>query len=292
MDYLHFPAKTNDYWKLQTYGGLPVKDMKSILQQRGYDSGSIKDKEDLKLCLQRSDIGLLSYTTLTNNQLRDVIHARRIETNDLAGKKGNRSELIDILDHADNNRKFDKFTELPPELRNRVYEYYFAAFEAPLHAPKQPPIALVNSLLRAETLPLFYATCVFDFILVMNRGPRRGNWLQMPAETHMWLSSTNAENITDIKHLRIKVYRQQPKESANFGDPIFCFYFDQFQAGEDVQLRLWAPAGMLSTSETLRNVQTNMNKMTEEIASRAGGWKLVKEYFFAIRRAIELSSQR
>ncbi|KAI5359876.1 hypothetical protein Slin15195_G117360 [Septoria linicola] len=64
-------------------------------------------------------------------------------------------------DHWMNPHTFHRFLDLPPELRNRIYETYFAEFKTPLYAPSQPPITKVSRQLRAETLAMFYGSSTF-----------------------------------------------------------------------------------------------------------------------------------
>lgn len=70
------------------------------------------------------------------------------------------------LDHPApmTNRKFDRFMDLPPELRERVYEFYMednALDEIRYNIPKEAPITHVSRLIRCESLPFFYAVTRF-----------------------------------------------------------------------------------------------------------------------------------
>lgn len=47
----------------------------------------------------------------------------------ISGYKGPREDLIHALAHADYQPQFESFTRLPPELRARIYEHYFAEFK-------------------------------------------------------------------------------------------------------------------------------------------------------------------
>ena len=62
------------------------------------------------------------------------------------------------LEQADDNATFDRFTELPPELRQIIFEYYMDSTLAN-RRPKsiyQPPLTMTSRMIREESLPLFY----------------------------------------------------------------------------------------------------------------------------------------
>jgi len=64
------------------------------------------------------------------------------------------------------------FTDLPPELRTRIYEAYFdeqrqirlpSLYDSPNPwNDQQPPITHVSRQIRAESLPTFYGYCTYD----------------------------------------------------------------------------------------------------------------------------------
>ena len=278
----------NDYWKLENYWHLSVKEMKSMLDDRGYYNKSIRDKSELQRCLRRTDLGLRSYKNYTNDELRELIRQRDIDITDISERKGQRCELIEALEKEDIRPRFHNFTRLPAELRNRVYEYYFADFKESLHAPKQPPITLICSLLRKETLPLFYATCTFDFNLMIPMNRVRGDRaLKMSSETLMWLYTTGEDNIADITHLRIRICRETPFRLVHPRDVALDFELHPLQPGEAVRMRLSrAQMPWLDFARLKKNVINAMQAVT----NRTGDSKLKKEHFFAVRRAIEVSA--
>lgn len=77
-----------------------------------------------------------------------------------------KAELILVLENADDNPHFEGFSELPAELRVRIYEFHFeSAYERGtfLGPPGQAPITRVSRLLRKESLPVFYDVVRFPF---------------------------------------------------------------------------------------------------------------------------------
>ena len=280
----------NDYWKLGSYNSLTKEDMKRMLDDRGYYNKSITDKQELRRCLRRCDLGLLSYKNYTNDELRDLIRQRGIDTDDVIspGNKGQRCELVGILENEDINREFANFERLPAELRARVYGYYFADFKESLHAPKQAPITLVNSLLRKETLPLFYGTCTFDFNLLIPSNRMQGQRsLKMPEETLEWLYCTANENIADINQVKIRVcnekgFRHQITRELRLDLQLYFFKTDGV-----LRMRLTYTSGLWPDVERLRK---NVLRAIQAATNRSGVNHLTKEHFFAVRRAIEISA--
>ena len=283
----------NDYWKLEKYDGISVKDMKSMLDQRGYYNKSIKNKDDLRRALRRCDMGLVSYMNFTNDELRCLIHKRGIDTNIISGPNGTRTELIEALESEDKHPRFAGFTRLPAEVRNRIYQYYFADFKQSLQAPKQPPVALVSSLLRNETLPLFYSTCTFDFNLCVDKKGAHG-WkdLKMSPDTLMWLHSTGKDNLAEIGHVRIRVGLTTIERNVMqvvWGRmiPELDFHLDRYGPAEVMKMSVARVRSSWGDCERLR-----MNVLSAwcTISIKNDSDKLTKDHFFALRRAIELSS--
>ncbi|KXT13513.1 hypothetical protein AC579_4162 [Pseudocercospora musae] len=55
-----------------------------------------------------------------------------------------------MLTDADSYLTFHRLMDLPPELRNSIYELVMAAYSKPLTSPSQPPLALVSRQVRDE----------------------------------------------------------------------------------------------------------------------------------------------
>ncbi|RMZ15345.1 hypothetical protein D0860_01663 [Hortaea werneckii] len=130
--------KHDSYWKLNL-PYLKIAEMHDILKSRNYHVAKKLTSDLLRSALRRSEQGHMSYHNCSNDELRRFIQARKIEASAL-GLKLPKSELVDVLQSEDQRPKFHRFQELPPELRNRIYEYHFANFHQPICAPSQPPI--------------------------------------------------------------------------------------------------------------------------------------------------------
>lgn len=91
----------------------------------------------------------------------------RRKLNSVPAKGASKQALISLLWDADDHASFSQFTELPAELRIRVYEYvlqdphlHISYKPLPRHKNyaihRQPAITRTNRLLRKEALPIFY----------------------------------------------------------------------------------------------------------------------------------------
>lgn len=93
---------------------------------------------------------------------RSQERAKRLEATRAKAKK---AAYIKVLHEADEAIVFDKFFELPPDLRTMVYkEYSDDLSRLPTTLPElpyQPPLTLASSDLRKEALPSFYERATF-----------------------------------------------------------------------------------------------------------------------------------
>lgn len=70
------------------------------------------------------------------------------------------SQLMDIIEKADDGLAFKFFLGLSSEHRARIYTLYYQDFPA-LDQLAHPPLAQVSKLLRQEALPVLYTACTF-----------------------------------------------------------------------------------------------------------------------------------
>jgi len=126
-------------------------------------------KADLRPCIsgvedlvQRCERGLLSYDAYSVEELTKFAEDRGYYVVPPSTKK----ELVQLLEKADDDIKFEKVLELPAELRNRIYGAYFEALGVLPQKLTQPPLCSVSRQIRAESLPVFYATATFQLRFV------------------------------------------------------------------------------------------------------------------------------
>ena len=65
---------------------------------------------------------------------------------------------------------FERFLDLPPELRVEVYGFYFADLKNSLKADswggyRQPPVTILDRIIRKDALDEFYKVMPFEMIV-------------------------------------------------------------------------------------------------------------------------------
>lgn len=201
-------CESSQYWSYQSlhsYSEHKNPGLRQLLVDRGYAFGSGMTRAALLACLKRSDSGLLSYTGRANSELRDFIQQRRLETNFKQGNIGTRTELVQLLNAADEDPRFHRFMELPAEIRGIVYRFYLDEPKKRLLTPKQPPLLSTNRLIREEALPLFYSKYAFAVQVVFSTGFLRPLQANIAPESLQWLQCTHADNLAMIRNLHVLV---------------------------------------------------------------------------------------
>ncbi|KAK5718091.1 hypothetical protein LTR17_015879 [Elasticomyces elasticus] len=127
-----------------------------------------------------------------------------------------------LWQYADHAPRFQRFLELPPELRTQIFEYYIAAFTlGGLHAPTMPPATRICRQLRNEVLPLFFTNCTFDIHFLQTYGrtlrwddpyssnlygpPRSAIQLAVNPLTAQFFHASDPVMLRRIRHLQICV---------------------------------------------------------------------------------------
>ncbi|GIZ37464.1 hypothetical protein CKM354_000090900 [Cercospora kikuchii] len=160
-----FGETAENYWKL-------VAPKSGAEARRNLDSKGISYKKtssigrlyELSYRVQR---GLLVFDKYSFTELERICVRKhyKLPDNLAKGKIAARKELAQYLEAHDTYNTFDKFLDLPAELRVMIYKFHLQDLEAtaenPEHLWAQPPITKVNKLIRAESLNLFHNTCNF-----------------------------------------------------------------------------------------------------------------------------------
>lgn len=151
-----------EYWKLVKPDWPTGKDHRPRLQEKRFAiASSSYTAHRMTYLISRCDRGMMSYEKRNKTDLKLFCQARGIKLPFAKGLK--KAALISLLEGEDEEgTTFRYFLDLPPELRLRIYEHYFSAFENGLVnlqwlgiILQPPPISQVCRLLRQETLPLF-----------------------------------------------------------------------------------------------------------------------------------------
>ncbi|KAF7185352.1 hypothetical protein HII31_13331 [Pseudocercospora fuligena] len=169
-----------NYWHLKVPGS--VADLKTSLDSRGLSYLKSSNKATLTEIHIRKQCGLLDYQQCDIDELsgfcitRGLLPLPKLEGKN---KRQRKKVLIQHLQDADDSSTFNKFLDLPPELRVNIYEFYFQDLQAsipnlllgtpnvsdwsPDVAKTQPPITITSRLIRKEALPVFYDNITFSF---------------------------------------------------------------------------------------------------------------------------------
>lgn len=245
----------------------------------------------------------MSYTPYKNDELRTFIANRGIDTSTVIvkGKKGTRKELLELLDQADQNPRFEKFTSLPAEIRHRIYTMYFAEFPEPIYAPIQPPLTLTCRQLRGETLQMFYHTIQLAIAFVQQNNPDyvRPQYhvrLHIPSEQLLWLHSLSPARASSLRRLRIDIKhddtgRRWWRDDPNFGaGGLGWFELDIVALGGDRKTRLVLrfPEGPSQyVRHKLERTRRFIMRAVVKINARKGAGGFTVEDLKALRNAME-----
>ncbi|EME82371.1 uncharacterized protein MYCFIDRAFT_175908 [Pseudocercospora fijiensis CIRAD86] len=166
------PIDPRNYWHLKVPGS--VAELKASLDSQGMSYVKSSNKATLTDIHIRNQCGFSDYQKCDIDELRNFCTSRGLlPLPELEGKnKRQRKKLLgQHLQDADDNSTFNRFMDLPPELRVNIYEFYFHDLQAKFKPfdwspdiPKtQPPITTPSRLVRKESLSVFYDLLTFKF---------------------------------------------------------------------------------------------------------------------------------
>ncbi|KAF7185340.1 hypothetical protein HII31_13319 [Pseudocercospora fuligena] len=149
------------------------RDVKADLDTWGRDHLQSHNKEKLWDIHCRRQRGLLNYSKYDVEELRGFCTNRGLKLPKAGkNKRQNKNLLIKHLDAADDDATFDKFLDLPPELRVIMFEWHFRDiapsdrenyYLAETIIRAQPPIARTSPLIRKEALDVWYKMVTYKF---------------------------------------------------------------------------------------------------------------------------------
>ena len=145
----------NSYWKLGLSEYQSARKTIIYLEDHGFRCRENANKAVASDAVGRYQRGLMSYEGLNVSELRSLCKAKGVSS-----KAKTASRLARALEKADDNATF-RLLELPPEIRNLIYELHFSDLGEISTSYAQPPLALASRQLRAEALPLFLGSATF-----------------------------------------------------------------------------------------------------------------------------------
>jgi hypothetical protein len=152
-------SKPRAYWQLPDFDSPTRQELHQGLSHHGREISKSSNKTQLVYQHERLARSLPSYAKCTTPMLLGFARDRALVSS--TGYTPSRWELVDLLLSADEDTRFERFIELPPELRGRIYEYYVDGFSDVVCSLRPPPLALTSKLLKKEVMPVFYARSVF-----------------------------------------------------------------------------------------------------------------------------------
>jgi hypothetical protein len=196
----------NDYWKLGSGNKIRKKNELLGLLKQISTSVNGKNMTRLRELYVRQQPGLLSYEGLGARELRSFVTQRglSLQTN----PKPSLAILKTHLEQADDDASFDRFSDLPPELRQQIFMQYFDSFDEPpcntsdSEPGGQPPITRVSRQTRLEALPMFYSRFSFTFCTT---------WCYTASicVNKRFIRNTAAQNFARIRFLKLSGYIYQ-----------------------------------------------------------------------------------
>ncbi|KXS99828.1 hypothetical protein AC578_8875 [Pseudocercospora eumusae] len=234
----------DDYWKLQSYNSMTAQQMRELLQKRRYAVGKSDSKDKLEEALLRSDCGMQSYADQSDDDLRALVRSRGVDASHVicGNKVGTRGDLLSLLKNADMNPRFEKFSDLAAELRNKIYEHYFSEIRQSLYAPSEPPITRVSRDIRQETIKMYYDSCTFDFVLRLPKtsqalGRRslqaHARRLTIPSQMRLFMSSVSPNHLAYVRKVNIQLVPHHERESAYQNDAHTALSIEVSEEGLD-----------------------------------------------------------
>ncbi|KAK6433380.1 hypothetical protein LTR95_010448 [Oleoguttula sp. CCFEE 5521] len=150
----------SSYWKAgigTCRDRLTANDYANYLDKHGFQYKNGLSKQRLFELTTRCQRGLPSYQNVSMSELLQSADSHGIVAPTAGTASKRRAGLEALLEAADDQRAFPRFTELPPELRMRVYQHYFASLDLP-HlpgGPEIPPLFLVSRRVTAAGRGVF-----------------------------------------------------------------------------------------------------------------------------------------
>lgn len=195
-------AGPDNYWKLDSGFHWQKRGLREKLSKNkpsGFKIGC-GNTARLRTLYVRHQRGLLSFEGLPLQELRQFATLRCITVDPNAAATVVKAQL----EKADNEATFDRFADLPPEVRHIILQYHFEFLRSSTWALRkyQPPITMVSHMIRHESLPLFYDYC--GRLEIVSDGPITVPYKLNPSlATAKFLQSTPAHLLARIKSLQL-----------------------------------------------------------------------------------------
>lgn len=168
----------------------------------------------LMVLAERCDRGQLSYEAYPVAELRRYAIDRGMYA--AVVNQANKRELVQDLEYRDRvkdganyRRKFSRFLDLPPELRNAVYSFYMKSLGIVPKRFAQPPLCKASSQLRSDSLGLFYEQSTFSISIIHSLWNRSHRTMfgqtKVNSQSDLFVGSVPAKHFNRIKRLHVEL---------------------------------------------------------------------------------------
>ncbi|KAM0703575.1 hypothetical protein Q7P35_009514 [Cladosporium inversicolor] len=195
-----------NYWMLDSGRHRDKRLLRSDMKRANFPTNKATNTARMRELFIRCQRGLLSYERLPSRDLKLFISQRGLPVT--PNQKTTVAALRAQLEQADDDATFDRFSDLPPELRQLICTHYFKSLDHPVPSGRdndlrcQPPITFASHDTRRESLPAFYESCVFVVRTEWYpKYPLRGFYGALSLNTSAFLKGTFTPNFARIKLL-------------------------------------------------------------------------------------------
>ncbi|KAK4549763.1 hypothetical protein LTR36_005064 [Oleoguttula mirabilis] len=296
-------ARYDEYWRLSTYKRTTTDELRRRLETKGHQIKKSASKAELITLAHRDDCGHFCYDRCTEAELVKFATVRgvnivgvRLQGNIAPGMppKAPRasSTIAARLVKVDNDRTFDRFLDLPAELRNRVYYYYYiSAFPQKLTLPTAPPLARASKQLETEVLPVFYGTRTIHVTFERHAITMTKYAAEFKAtdKTALFLRQLSRESVSEIRSLWVSLETWWKKTNKEHDSRVICTMDITLDRLLGYTLKVAGPMdGSGAKVQELRSgMQERAAKVLEAVAARGGAKKLRLEDVYALGKAAE-----
>lgn len=277
----------DDYWRLPTHSRATAIDLRDFLLGKGYDVKKSDPKYKLIELRQRVHCGRVCYDSCSLVELTNFARDRGVDLRGATAKKA----IIVALNRADNAQTFDGFMQLPPELRNRIYDYYLLHFAPHQTLPTMPPLARTCKQLKLEVYPLFLATKTVGFIFERESLSMTKNSPRIrPTPMSDLFFNYAKESFCEIRSFSIEARRWWRRSAGGEDYKAFCYIkIELDQSGTSFQI---TTSNDLDCADPERTAKRKMlrkafSKIMEDVAKRDTTQKLKVVDIYNLRKAME-----
>jgi hypothetical protein len=198
FDHIWSYPGSNEYWKLDSGNRLWSYRLREELREGNYPVLKSVNNTRLRALYVRCQRGLLSFEGMLSHELG--LHAARRGLT--VAPNATSTSIKAQLEQADEDAAFDRFTDLPPEIRQIIFQYYMDSTLAQ-RRPKsiyQPPLTMTSRMIRQETLPMFFDCWDTELSSLFSEPPTIVPYkFRPPAETAQFLQSTPIHHLARLK---------------------------------------------------------------------------------------------